>query len=89
MPSITLECSVEGCLATELKSDLLFFRRFKVEKLFPFSFLHIKLFIIKMVETKTAKPTETKKVAEPVVLDVSDSNVQTKYKDAGKIADGN
>lgn len=35
------------------------------------------------------KPTETKKVTEPVVLDVSDSNVQTKYKDAGKIADGN
>ena len=38
--------------------------------------------------TKTTKPTETKKVTEPVVLDVSDSNVQTKYKDAGKIADG-
>jgi hypothetical protein len=42
-----------------------------------------------MADTKTAKPTETKKVTEPVVLDVSDSNVQTKYKDAGKIADGN
>lgn len=42
-----------------------------------------------MVDTKTAKPADAKKVAEPVVLDVSDSNVQTKYKDAGKIADGN
>lgn len=42
-----------------------------------------------MADTKTTKPTETKKVAEPVVLDISDSNVQTKYKDAGKIADGN
>lgn len=41
-----------------------------------------------MADTKTTKPTETKKVTEPVVLDVSDSNVQTKYKDAGKIADG-
>lgn len=43
-----------------------------------------------MVDTKTAKPaaTDAKKVAETVVLDVSDSNVQTKYKDAGKIADG-
>ncbi|KAG2205995.1 DNA-binding protein [Mucor mucedo] len=41
-----------------------------------------------MVDTKTAKPaTDAKKVAETVVLDVSDSNVQTKYKDAGKIAD--
>ncbi|GAA5794844.1 DNA-binding protein [Helicostylum pulchrum] len=40
-----------------------------------------------MADTKTTKPTDTKKVAEPVVLDVSDSNVQTKYKDAGKIAD--
>jgi hypothetical protein len=41
-----------------------------------------------MSDPKATNPTETKKVAEPVVLDVSDSNVQTKYKDAGKIADG-
>ena len=41
-----------------------------------------------MSDAKATNPTETKKVTEPVVLDVSDSNVQTKYKDAGKIADG-
>jgi hypothetical protein len=41
-----------------------------------------------MSDAKTTKPTEEKKATEPVVLDVSDSNVQTKYKDAGKIADG-
>ncbi|KAK4516189.1 uncharacterized protein ATC70_011158 [Mucor velutinosus] len=40
-----------------------------------------------MSDAKATNPTETKKVTEPVVLDVSDSNVQTKYKDAGKIAD--
>jgi hypothetical protein len=31
--------------------------------------------------------TETKKAVEPV-LDISNSDVQTKYRDAGKIADG-
>lgn len=41
-----------------------------------------------MSDAKATNPTETKKVTEPVVLDISDSNVQTKYKDAGKIADG-
>lgn len=32
--------------------------------------------------------TETKKVATEPVLDISNSDVQTKYRDAGKIADG-
>ena len=36
----------------------------------------------------TTKPVDTKKPAAESVLDISNSDVQTKYKDAGKIADG-
>ncbi|KAI8367970.1 DNA-binding protein, partial [Choanephora cucurbitarum] len=35
----------------------------------------------------TTKPVDTKKPAAEPVLDISNSDVQTKYKDAGKIAD--
>jgi hypothetical protein len=35
-----------------------------------------------------ADTTEVKKPTEQV-LDISDSNVQSKYKEAGRIADGN
>lgn len=36
-----------------------------------------------------ADTTEVKKPATEPVLDISDSNVQSKYKEAGRIADGN
>lgn len=45
------------------------------------------LFFFTFIFQKMADTTEVKKPTEPV-LDISDSNVQAKYKEAGRIADG-
>lgn len=44
-------------------------------------------FFFTFIFQKMADTTEVKKPTEPV-LDISDSNVQAKYKEAGRIADG-